>query len=178
LARPIVLIPHLFRFADVIIFRKDYSPPSSPPSRPFTRPSSVGGAAFPWPSAHAWLQRQRILPDVRSSRGRGTRPSRGRRTQRTRSTLRSPSRAPAADASTALSFNALPCTGSYSEPGGGTCAEPGGCAGPCPGGQWRARRLLQHRRQRGPCSSLRWWSSPSPLRFTDWRRRCSPLVRA
>jgi hypothetical protein len=25
----------LFRFVDVIIFRKDYSPPSSPPSRPF-----------------------------------------------------------------------------------------------------------------------------------------------
>jgi hypothetical protein len=37
LARPIVLIPHLFRFADVINFRKDYSPPSSPPSRPFTK---------------------------------------------------------------------------------------------------------------------------------------------
>jgi hypothetical protein len=37
LARPIVLIPHLFRFADAINFRKDYSPPpSSPPSRPFT----------------------------------------------------------------------------------------------------------------------------------------------
>jgi hypothetical protein len=28
LARPIVLIPHLFRFADAINFRKDYSPPS------------------------------------------------------------------------------------------------------------------------------------------------------
>jgi hypothetical protein len=37
LARLIVLIPHLFRFADTIIFRKDYSPPSSPPSRPFNR---------------------------------------------------------------------------------------------------------------------------------------------
>jgi hypothetical protein len=36
LARLIVLILHLFRLADVIIFRKDYSPPSSPPSRPFT----------------------------------------------------------------------------------------------------------------------------------------------
>jgi hypothetical protein len=27
LARPIVLIPHLFRFTDAINFRKDYSPP-------------------------------------------------------------------------------------------------------------------------------------------------------
>jgi hypothetical protein len=27
LARPIILIPYLFRFADTIIFRKDYSPP-------------------------------------------------------------------------------------------------------------------------------------------------------
>jgi len=36
LARPIVLIPHLFRLAGIIIFRKDYSPPSSPPSRPFS----------------------------------------------------------------------------------------------------------------------------------------------
>ena len=29
LARPIVLIPHLFRLASTIKFRKDYSPPSS-----------------------------------------------------------------------------------------------------------------------------------------------------
>ena len=29
MARPIVLIPHLFRLADAINFRKDYSPPSS-----------------------------------------------------------------------------------------------------------------------------------------------------
>ena len=36
MARPIVLIPHLFRLADAIKFRKDYSPPSSPPSRPYT----------------------------------------------------------------------------------------------------------------------------------------------
>jgi hypothetical protein len=36
LARPIVLIPHLFRLADAINFRKDYSPPSSPPSRPYS----------------------------------------------------------------------------------------------------------------------------------------------
>jgi len=35
LARPIVLIPHLFRLAGAISFRKDYSPPSSPPSRPY-----------------------------------------------------------------------------------------------------------------------------------------------
>ena len=35
MARPIVLIPYLFRLADAISFRKDYSPPSSPPSRPF-----------------------------------------------------------------------------------------------------------------------------------------------
>ena len=27
MARPIVLIPHLFRLADMINFRKDYSPP-------------------------------------------------------------------------------------------------------------------------------------------------------
>ena len=38
MARPKVLIPHLFRLADAINFRKDYSPPSSPPSRPFTNP--------------------------------------------------------------------------------------------------------------------------------------------
>jgi len=37
LARPIVLIPHLFQLAGAISFRKDYSPPSSPPSRPFKR---------------------------------------------------------------------------------------------------------------------------------------------
>ena len=37
MARPIVLIPHLFRLAYVINFRKDYSPPSSLPSRPTTR---------------------------------------------------------------------------------------------------------------------------------------------
>ena len=37
MARPIVLIPHLFRLADAIYFRKDYSPPSSPPSRPYNR---------------------------------------------------------------------------------------------------------------------------------------------
>jgi hypothetical protein len=37
LARPIVLILHLFRLASVIDFRKDYSTPSSsPPSRPYT----------------------------------------------------------------------------------------------------------------------------------------------
>ena len=35
MARPILIIPHLFRLADAINFRKDYSPPSSPPSRPF-----------------------------------------------------------------------------------------------------------------------------------------------
>jgi hypothetical protein len=34
LARPIVLISHLFRLASTIIFRKNYSPSSSPPSRP------------------------------------------------------------------------------------------------------------------------------------------------
>ena len=47
LARPIVLIPHLFWLADVINFRKDYSPPSSPPSRPYTRHSPRGVADFP-----------------------------------------------------------------------------------------------------------------------------------
>ena len=35
MARPIVLIPYLYRLADAINFKKDYSPPSSPPSRPF-----------------------------------------------------------------------------------------------------------------------------------------------
>jgi hypothetical protein len=34
LARPIVLISHLFWLAGTVIFRKDYSPSSSPPSRP------------------------------------------------------------------------------------------------------------------------------------------------
>ena len=37
MARLIVLIPHVFRLADVINFRKDYSPPSSLPSRPYIR---------------------------------------------------------------------------------------------------------------------------------------------
>jgi hypothetical protein len=37
LARPIVLIPYLFRLADAINFRKDYSPSASLPSRPYTR---------------------------------------------------------------------------------------------------------------------------------------------
>jgi hypothetical protein len=36
LARPIVLIPHLFQLADAINFRTDYSTPSSLSSRPFT----------------------------------------------------------------------------------------------------------------------------------------------
>ena len=35
MARPIVFILHLYRLADAINFRKDYSPPSSPPSRPY-----------------------------------------------------------------------------------------------------------------------------------------------
>ena len=35
MARPIVLIPHLFWLADTIKFRKDYSPSSSPPSLPY-----------------------------------------------------------------------------------------------------------------------------------------------
>ena len=35
MARPIVLILHLFWLANAIIFRKDYSPPSSLPSRPY-----------------------------------------------------------------------------------------------------------------------------------------------
>ena len=37
MAKPIVLIPHLFRLASTINFRKDYSPPSSPPSRLYAR---------------------------------------------------------------------------------------------------------------------------------------------
>ena len=36
MARPIVLIPHLYRLVDAINFRKDYSPPSSSPSRPYS----------------------------------------------------------------------------------------------------------------------------------------------
>jgi hypothetical protein len=43
LARPIVLIPHLFRLAGVINFRKDYSPPSSPPSQPYRMPAWSDG---------------------------------------------------------------------------------------------------------------------------------------
>ena len=35
MARPIVLIPHLFRLADAINFKKDYSPPSSRHLDPF-----------------------------------------------------------------------------------------------------------------------------------------------
>ena len=35
MARPIVLISHLFRLAGAIIFRKNNSPPSSLPSRPY-----------------------------------------------------------------------------------------------------------------------------------------------
>ena len=38
MARPIVLIPHLFRLADAINFRKDYSPPSSRHLDPFSIP--------------------------------------------------------------------------------------------------------------------------------------------
>ena len=44
MAKPIVLIPHLYRLADAINFRKDYSPPSSPPSRPFQRLLQSGDA--------------------------------------------------------------------------------------------------------------------------------------
>ena len=42
MARSIVLIPHLFRLANVIKFRKDYSPPS-PPSQPFNAPVALQG---------------------------------------------------------------------------------------------------------------------------------------
>ena len=35
MARPIVLIPHLLRLADVINFRKDYSSPFIPTSQPY-----------------------------------------------------------------------------------------------------------------------------------------------
>ena len=37
MAKRIVSIPHKFRLAGAISFRKDYSPPSCPPSRPYTR---------------------------------------------------------------------------------------------------------------------------------------------
>ena len=37
MAKRIVSIPHKFRLAGAISFRKDYSPPSSPPSRPYIR---------------------------------------------------------------------------------------------------------------------------------------------
>ena len=43
MARPIVLIPHLFQLAGVINFRKDYSTPSSPPSRPYNGGGHGGG---------------------------------------------------------------------------------------------------------------------------------------
>ena len=36
MARPIVLISHLFWLASMINFRKDYSPSSSSPSRPYS----------------------------------------------------------------------------------------------------------------------------------------------
>ena len=42
MARPIILIPHLFQLANAINFRKDYSSPSSLPSRPYT---AAAGAA-------------------------------------------------------------------------------------------------------------------------------------
>ena len=40
MAKRIVSIPHKFRLAGAISFRKDYSPPSSPPSRPYNRARS------------------------------------------------------------------------------------------------------------------------------------------
>ena len=43
MARPIVLIPHLFRLADAINFKKDYSPPSSRHLDPFKVASSSSG---------------------------------------------------------------------------------------------------------------------------------------
>ena len=48
MARPIVLIPHLFRLADAINFRKDYSPPSSPPSRPYIAEGPSAPKVDPW----------------------------------------------------------------------------------------------------------------------------------
>ena len=43
MAKRIVSIPHKFRLAGEISFRKDYSPPSSPPSRPYRTSSRPSG---------------------------------------------------------------------------------------------------------------------------------------
>ena len=58
MARPIILISHLYRLADTISFRKDYSPPSSPPSRPFQRAGGEGRHnAIPCPCERAAARR-------------------------------------------------------------------------------------------------------------------------
>ena len=41
MARPIILIPHLYRLANVIVYRKDYLPPTGPSSRPYSRRRAV-----------------------------------------------------------------------------------------------------------------------------------------
>ena len=65
MARPIVLIPHLFRLAGAISFRKDYSPPSSPPSRPFNQPHAHLGVKLDAPDLRRWrLQRGDGRPRV------------------------------------------------------------------------------------------------------------------
>jgi hypothetical protein len=93
LARPIVLILHLFRLAGVVIFRKDYSPPSSPSSRPFTHPGELG--LVPLVVAHKASQvplQVRCLGSTTPSRTLGRAPCRCGRTvalhhHRRRSTL-------------------------------------------------------------------------------------------
>jgi hypothetical protein len=62
LARPIVLIPHLFRLADMIIFRKNYLPPSSLPSRPYR-------------GCYGHDRSQRWLPSSNWGRGEANRPT-------------------------------------------------------------------------------------------------------
>ena len=57
MARPIVLIPHLFRLAGVIFFRKDYSPPLvrhlDPSTLPLTKPRPTFlGLRARWPSGN------------------------------------------------------------------------------------------------------------------------------
>ena len=51
MARPIVLIPHLFRLAGVIFFRKDYSPPLQ---------SAISTLQSPLLLLFPWSQEQRL----------------------------------------------------------------------------------------------------------------------
>ena len=56
MARPIVLILHLLRLADVINFRKNYSPPSIPTSRPYRGWVAGGEVISEVAGSHSGLQ--------------------------------------------------------------------------------------------------------------------------